>query len=182
MFVKVCGITTKEQIDWAIELGYSAIGFVTYKKSPRYVEEKNAHKLIEYAKTNIKTIVVSKSFDDVKNIESQADYIQIYEMIEHDHLIYAGTSLPENIKYNYFLYDASLGSGEFHEMPLWLLSIKEKLILSGGLTPLNVRGLIGQFSPFGVDVSSGVEKTRGIKDYTLMKEFIQEVHNAHERD
>lgn len=58
MFVKVCGLRTKEQIDKAIEYGFDAIGVVTYSKSKRYCEYETAIELAKHAKGKIKTFVV----------------------------------------------------------------------------------------------------------------------------
>jgi phosphoribosylanthranilate isomerase len=48
LFVKICGITTTEQIDWAIEFGYNAIGIMRHEKSPRFCDEKKAESLLLY--------------------------------------------------------------------------------------------------------------------------------------
>ena len=53
------------------------------------------------------------------------------------------------------------------------------LVLAGGLTPLNVRSAIQKVRPYAVDVSSGVEKRKGVKDHTKMKEFIMNAKENH---
>ncbi|MDD5674269.1 MAG: hypothetical protein PHC61_08905, partial [Chitinivibrionales bacterium] len=85
---------------------------------------------------------------------------------------------PEKINYKYFMFDTSKGSGTSHEIPAWIKKIRGRLIISGGLNHSNVKSIIENYCPFGVDVSSGVEKDKGIKDYKLMKKFIEEVNNA----
>ena len=52
------------------------------------------------------------------------------------------------------------------------------IIVAGGLTPDNVETLLEVISPYGVDVSSGIEINKGLKDYKLMKKFILGVTNA----
>ena len=84
---------------------------------------------------------------------------------------------PADLKYEYFIYDASIGSGVFKEFPEWLKSISDKLLVAGGLNKENVCDVIRDIQPFGVDVSSGVEKD-GVKDLKLMKEFIETVKNC----
>ncbi len=175
MFVKVCGLKTTGQIDWAVKLGYSAIGVVLYPKSPRYCDAETARELASYAKGKIVSVAVAKTFDELKEVNDDFDYIQVYEKIESDKLIYAGNSVPDNLVYNYFLYDASIGSGEFKEFPLWLNDIKENLIIAGGLNPSNVREALEKINCYGVDVSSGVEIEKGVKDLRLMEEFISVV-------
>ena len=178
MFVKVCGITAAEQIDWAVDLGYSAIGVVLHPRSTRYRDERRALELAEYARGRIATIAVGIGFGEVAACYHDFDYVQVYEYRDCKRLIYAGSSLPPDRGFAFFLYDTSRGSGAEVDPPAWLRGIGEKLIISGGLTSGNVSRLIREYRPFGVDVSSGVEARRGVKDYGLMKQFIAEVNHA----
>ena len=79
-----------------------------------------------------------------------------------------------DINYEYFIYDASIGSGVFHQLPKWVKDMAAKVIIAGGLNKENVCSVIQDIKPFGIDVSSGVEKD-GVKDFMLMKEFINTV-------
>lgn len=178
MFVKVCGLTTKEQIDKAIAYGYDAIGIVTYPKSTRYCPLPKALDLAAYANGRIKRVVVGKTYDDVKDAAHAFDYTQIHEARQVPNLMLALKEIPPpGIRYDYFIYDASIGSGIFNPFPEWVKAISDRIILAGGLTPENVCGVIKSINPFGVDVSSGVEK-HGIKDFGLMKAFIEAVNNC----
>ncbi len=177
MFVKICGLKSPEEIDRAVELGYSAVGIVLHPESRRFVEKTRAVELAVHAGERIAKVAVAKRFADLKDVVPHFDYIQVYEEVTARNLIYAGGSLPEKIEFSYFLYDISIGSGEFEEFPPWLKDISDRLILAGGLDAGNVRKVIEAFDPFGVDVSSGVEKD-GRKSFVLMKEFIDEVNNA----
>lgn len=175
MFTKVCGLKTFEQIDKAIEYGYDAIGIVTYYKSKRYCTSETAIKLAQYAKNKIKTFIVGLSYDDVKDAAFAFDYTQIYEARQIPNLALASKELPpQHIEYEYFFYDASIGSGVFNTFPEWIKTIRERLLLAGGLNKDNVCEVIRQIHPFGVDVSSGVEKD-GVKNYRMMKAFIDAV-------
>jgi phosphoribosylanthranilate isomerase len=178
MFVKVCGITANEQIDWAVDLGYSAIGVVLHPRSVRYQKEERARELAYYARERIATIAVGIGFDEVAACYHDFDYVQLYEYRRLERLIYAGSALPPERGFAFFLYDTSRGSGAEADPPAWLRGISEKLIISGGLTSGNVSRMIREYRPFGIDVSSGVEARRGMKDYGLMKQFIAEVNNA----
>lgn len=178
MFIKVCGLKNFEEIDAAVKFGYSAIGIVLHPGSPRFCHSNIAMELAGYAKGKITTVAVAKKFDDLKNVHHVFDYIQVYEKIVSDRLIYAGNSIPEDLDYKYFLYDTSMGSGESEEFPQWLNNNKDRLIIAGGLTPENVKDIIRKFNCFGVDVSSGVEIKRGVKDITLMEKFINEVNDV----
>jgi len=178
MFAKVCGLKTKEQIDKAIAYGYDAIGIVTYSKSKRYCSVQNAIELAEYAKGRIKRFVVGLTYNDVKEVADVFDYTQIYEPRQVPNLVLASKEKPpSDLNYEYFIYDASIGSGVFQQFPTWLKDMAGKVIIAGGLSKENVCSVIKDIKPFGVDVSSGVEKD-GIKDLGMMKEFIDTLKNC----
>lgn len=178
MFVKVCGLKNTAQIDKAIEYGYDAIGVVTYSKSKRYCPPEKARELAEYAKGKIKSFVVGLTYSDVKDAMCLFDYTQIYEARQVPNLVLASKEIPPpDINYEYFIYDASIGSGIFQEFPKWVKDMAGKVIIAGGLNIENVCSVILDIKPFGVDVSSGVEKD-GVKDFMLMKEFIDIVKNC----
>ena len=104
--------------------------------------------------------------------------MQVYERVRVPNLALASKKKPpEEIDYRYFVYDASAGSGEFHEFPAWIRTFPGRIIVAGGLDSQNVCGVIKELSPFGVDVSSGVEK-EGVKDFALMEAFIGAVHRC----
>jgi phosphoribosylanthranilate isomerase len=178
MFVKVCGITLIEQVDWAVDLGYSAIGVVLHRRSIRYRPADYARKLAHYARGRIFTVAVGVTFDEVADCYPDFDYAQVYEPCGNDRIIAAGDRKERSRDEALFLYDTSRGSGEAKELPSWLHDVRERLIISGGLDAATVAGVIREYRPFGVDVSSGVEAVRGTKDYRLMKQFITEVRNA----
>lgn len=180
MFVKVCGITLPEQIDAAVEFGYTAIGIVMHEKSPRYCSPEKALRLIEKGSGRIKTVAVGYTFSEVEAVADAADFIQLYEEndIYAEKLILAGNVFPEGKQYRYFLYDSSHGKGIFSAAPGWVNPIRERLIFSGGLNCDNVSEVIKTVRPFGIDVSSGLEIRRGVKDFALMKRFMKEVNNA----
>lgn len=178
MFVKVCGLKTKEQIDKAVDCGYDAIGIVTYSKSRRYCPTEDAIELADYAKGRIKSFVVGLTYKDVKDAAGSFDYTQIYEPVQIPNLVLASKEMPpSDLKYEYFVYDASIGSGVFKQFPGWINDMAGKIIVAGGLSKYNVGSVIRNINPFGVDVSSGVE-INGVKDLTLMEEFIEAVRSC----
>ena len=177
MFVKVCGLTTREQIDMAVSYGYDAIGIVTYPKSKRYCPPARALELAAHAQGRIKRVVVGKTHDDVKAVAHAFDFTQIHEARQVPNLILAlNAPPPPALDYVYFIFDASMGSGSFKPFPEWVKAMSGKVILAGGLSPENVRSVITAMQPFGVDVSSGVE-IEGAKDFGLMKAFIEAARN-----
>lgn len=180
MIVKICGITNEEDLLAAIELKYTMVGFVQYRMSKRYIEKERALHLIGLAKNKIKTVAVGLTFKDVEGLYECVDYIQIYEPYRSDKLIYAGEHFDSLCDCPYFLYDKSRGSSIFEDFPDYLKNIRTKLIIAGGLKEENVVNIIKHIRPLGVDVSSGVEKSTGIKDIRKMKRFINLVKNAYE--
>ena len=175
MFVKVCGLKNTAQIEKAVEYGYDAIGVVTYSKSKRYCSPEKAKELAEYTKGKIKSFVVGLTYSDVQDVAYLFDYTQIYEIKQIPNLVLASKEIPPlDINYEYFIYDASIGSGVFHQFPKWVKDMAAKVIIAGGLNKENVCSVIQDIKPFGIDVSSGVEKD-GVKDFMLMKEFINTV-------
>jgi phosphoribosylanthranilate isomerase len=173
MFVKVCGITRKEDIDAAVLLGYTAIGIVLYPKSKRFVQKDRAMELSEYAKQKILTVAVGIHFDEVKDVASNFDYFQVSDFVNSPKLILSVEDRPK-VEASLFIFDKSRGSGISLEIPEWFSLFRDRMILAGGLNPQNVYDIVNRFKPFGVDVSSGVEASPGVKDKKLMAEFIKE--------
>ncbi len=176
MFVKVCGLTEPGHVLWAAELGFDAVGVVLHRYSPRYCTPGTAAELANLAReSGITTVAVGLVHEEVAPLRGIFDYVQVYSWVPESRLILAGAEAPaEEADYEYFLYDASRGSGTRKHFPPWLSAYRDRLILSGGLDPGNVHAAIAGISPFGVDVSSGVEEARGKKSYRLMKEFLRE--------
>ncbi|MCA1981202.1 MAG: phosphoribosylanthranilate isomerase [Calditerrivibrio sp.] len=173
MFVKVCGITTKKDLDSALELGFTAIGIVMYPKSKRFIGIKESIILSEHAKGFIKRVAVGIRYEDVKEVEKYFDYIQISEPVTNKNLILSVEEKP-TIENDLYIFDKSKGKGLLVEFPDWINEYRDKIILAGGLNPENIYEISVKYKTFGVDVSSGVESTPGIKDYHLMKRFITE--------
>ncbi|MGW4350835.1 phosphoribosylanthranilate isomerase [Nocardia sp. NPDC004582] len=174
MFVKVCGLTTEEQIDWAVDLGYSAIGVVGTQKSKRYVEPARARELAAYARGRIQSFVVAFEQHEIAEVIDDFDIIQLYTWTDLPNLAYCSAVRPEpGQTCEYFFYDASHGSGVFAEFPDWLEHAPGRVVLAGGLTPDNVADVIATHRPFGVDVSSALETAPGIKSFDAMRRFIE---------
>ncbi|WP_280306996.1 phosphoribosylanthranilate isomerase [Nocardia neocaledoniensis] len=172
MFVKVCGLTTTEQIDWAVELGYSAIGVMVTPKSKRYRTPEQARALAEHARGRITTFVVALTADEVAEVADAFDVVQLYEWSDRPNLAFCSSTPPEPGQTSeYFFYDASAGSGIFEEFPDWVRALPGKVVLAGGLDADNVAATIARYRPFGVDVSSSVESAPGVKSRELMRRF-----------
>lgn len=182
LFVKVCGITTVEQLGWAIDLGYDAVGFMRAPESKRLVDVDTARELIATADGQIQTFAVGLTLDHVAPLQDAVNTIQLYEYAEVPSLALASATPPVSTNgLDYWFFDASHGTGTFVEIPDWVQEVDARRILAGGLRPDNVAQVVAAHRPDGVDVSSGVETAPGVKDYALMKAFIEAARSV-ERD
>lgn len=201
MFVKFCGFTRERDVEAALECGVDAVGFVFYEKSPRYVSFQNARKLIACLDgTNTKTVGIFIDEDADGIVEKVGDlnlsFAQVYS-IEIMNRINAFT--PVLMAYRvknaddiaravmpnegYVLFDSHSvgGYGGTGITFCWKLLRNiplNRVIVSGGLTPHNVGDLIRTIRPFGVDVSSGIEESPGVKSTEKMRAFIKQVKEA----
>jgi len=191
MRVKICGITNYEDAKLACDFGADALGFVTYKKSPRFIEVEEIKKIIQKLPPFVtKTILfVNESAEFVNEVmqETKADLAQIhfeadedfYKMLECKYLKVIRAQEKEDIeKYRneYKIVDAFVpeygGSGKRVALEWFKTKDNSKIILAGGLTPENVFE-VGRYGFYGVDVSSGVEAIPGKKDKRKLRQFIE---------
>ncbi|MBI5181663.1 MAG: phosphoribosylanthranilate isomerase [Nitrospirae bacterium] len=197
VLVKICGITNLEDALFASEAGADALGFVFYKKSPRYVEPSAARDIIKGLPPFIVTVGVfaDQNEAEIKEIisKSNIDIAQLHGDEPPEFCEKLGRriikairvrnmeSLTEIKKYRACAllldtYDKDLkgGTGRIFN---WEIArearIFNKVIIAGGLTPDNVSEAIKVAQPYAVDVSSGVEKEKGIKDHQKIKLFIE---------
>lgn len=202
--IKICGIRDEVSLLAAADAGADAIGFVFVESSPRYIEPEEAWKLAGLLPPMVATVglLQNPGVDDFAEIEQVCpttltqlhgnERDDIVEMIGPD-LIKAIRFDPETIAgrlkhYDEFLevsailIDGSAG-GEGAAFDWNLLrphmdSVAKPVILAGGLTPENVGEAIRIVRPFAVDVSSGVESERGVKDPDLILAFCRAVARA----
>ena len=194
MRVKICGITNlKDAID-AINAGADALGFVFYNKSPRYIEPQDAKQIIKQLPPFVQSVglFVNETAETINNISliTKIDLAQIH--FEADADFYKNLNIKslkviraknkEDILKNsdeYRIIDAFVDSygGEGKRLNLeWFKDIDcSKIILAGGLKDDNLNEL-NQYNFYSVDVSSGVEKQKGLKDKQKMIKFINKVN------
>ncbi|MEV7385840.1 hypothetical protein [Streptomyces sp. NPDC091215] len=172
-FVKVCGLTQEQQIDWAVELGYDAIGIVVTPKSKRYCPPERAVALAGYARGRVPVFAVALTYAETAAVAEHFDTVQIYEPADLPNLALASGTPPKKPEaLQYFFYDASAGSGVFADIPAWVADVPGRVVIAGGLDEHNVAGVIADFGPYGVDVSSSVETAPGVKSREKMAAFI----------
>ena len=190
--VKICGITNLSDALAACKAGADALGFVFYKKSPRYIEPKIAKEITQKLPPFIKKVGLfvneTPEFINETMKKSCMDLAQIHFEVSQEFLNKLECSYIEVIRaknkndiYNlprdrYVLVDAFVKSygGEGKRVDLsWFNEVDcSKIIIAGGLNEKNIKE-IKNYSFYGVDVSSGVEKEKGIKDHDKIKNFIK---------
>ena len=191
--VKICGLSTKEAVKTAVSAGADYIGFV-FAPSKRQVTVEQAIELAKFIPSHIQKVGVFVSPNRTELLEAiekvGLDLVQIHGQAADDLFenlpcasIQAvqvdGDGHVPNSQADYLLFDAPVaGSGQtFDWGRLDTTELAQPFFIAGGLNENNVARAIQHFSPFAVDVSSGVE-TDGQKDYEKIRRFIERVKNG----
>ena len=191
--VKICGLSTKEAVKTAVSAGADYIGFV-FAPSKRQVTVEQAIELAKFIPSHIQKVGVFVSpsrADLLEAIEKVGlDLVQVHGQVADDLFedlpcasIQAvqvdGDGHVPNSQADYLLFDAPVaGSGQtFDWGQLDTTELAQPFFIAGGLNEDNVARAIQHFSPFAVDVSSGVE-TDGQKDHEKIRRFIERVKNG----
>lgn len=203
--IKVCGFTREADLDGALALGVDAVGFVLYPPSPRAVTVARAAELARRVPPFVTRVGLFVN-EDAATVEQAAreaalDLLQFHgdetaEYCERFGLpwIKAVRVRPETDLLECadrfrgaraLLLDAWSdawgGSGKRFDWSLIPPSLPTPLILSGGLDPDNVAEAVRNIRPSAVDVSSGVESAKGIKDVARVAAFISGVEHGEAR-
>jgi len=206
--VKICGLRTPADIDAAVAAGVDAVGFVFYPPSPRAVTPQIAAQLISRLPTGIDAVglLVNATDAEFAAIKAVAPITlwqfhgdetpqRCQELASGEPWMKAARVGPQfafddfSLQYrdaNAFLLDALVegygGGGvpfDWQGIPqTWVSENAHRVVLSGGLNTHNVGEAIARLHPCAVDVSSGVEISRGVKDPALMTEFVKAVRAA----
>lgn len=211
--IKICGLTRPEDVMAAVEAGADALGFVFYRKSPRYVTMETARKLIaavppfvakvglfvnapceEVVKTAVSAGLSLLQFHGDETVEACAAAAEAARLPFIRAFRVGADTLPQDLvqceeqyraatsRFSGLLLDSRSeaygGTGKVFNWSLVSKEIAHRVVLSGGLSVQNVAGAIRQVQPYAVDVSSGVESSRGIKDAGLIRAFVHAVNMA----
>ncbi len=198
--VKICGITRLEDAINAIEAGADALGFVFYAPSPRAIEISKARDIITRLPAFVTTVglFVNAERDTIAEAVAVAgiDLLQFHgnECPEYCaahgrrwikavrmrddidlHKIAADYSASAGLLLDAYRPGVPGGTGETFDWQRIPEDLAAKIILAGGLDADNISTAIHQLHPYAVDVSGGVEASKGIKDAQKIKRFIRGV-------
>ena len=191
--VKICGLSTKGAVETAVSAGADYIGFV-FAPSKRQVTFEEAAELVKLIPANVKKVGVFVSPSRAQLLEAidkvGLDLVQIHGQVADDLFenlpcgsiqavrVDGNGHIPSS-QANYLLFDAPVaGSGQtFDWGKLDTAGVVQTFFIAGGLHEDNVAEAIQHFTPFAVDVSSGVE-TDGKKDHEKIRRFIERAKNG----
>lgn len=190
--MKICGLSTPRAVAAAVEAGADAVGFV-FAESPRRVTPKRARQLCEGLSPVMIRVAVMRH-PVAREWQAVAEGFEP-DWLQTDALDFAGLDVAERFGRlpvyrdgqavapagdDPLLFEAAVsGQGALADWERAAeLARTHKLVLAGGLTPDNVGEAITQVRPWGVDVSSGVESKRGVKDVGRIAAFLQAVREA----
>lgn len=200
--VKICGITRAEDLDAAVAAGADAVGFVFYPASPRHVPIATAAALAARVPAFVTRVGLFVNADP-HVVESAVAAVGLDLLQFHgdedgeacarsgrpwikaarvkpglDLLEFAGRYAGARALLLDAFVDGYGGGGQVFDWSLVPPALPLPVILSGGLTPGNVAAAIRAVRPWAVDVSSGVEAAKGIKDAAKIAEFMSGVRDA----
>jgi phosphoribosylanthranilate isomerase len=200
--IKICGLTREEDVYAATAAGADAIGFVFYAPSPRAVDIERARLLCRSVPPFVSTVGLFVNEDPGRLREILAEvplsllqfhgdegaddcerygrpYLKAARVRADLDLVNYAAGFPtaSGLLLDAFV-DGYGGGGQPFDWSLIPAHLPLPVILSGGLAPHNVEHAVRQVRPWAVDVSSGVEAGKGIKDVALIRAFISGVRNA----
>lgn len=202
--VKLCGITNLRDALCCAEAGADYLGFIFYRKSARYINPEQARAIIRKLpekiipvgvfvneeRTSVNAVIASTG---IRLIQLSGDELpgdcenysvpvwKAFRFSEHEDARHAA-----DYRLDAALLDGARegeygGSGRLADMSI-ARSMKSyhRLVLAGGLSPVNILDAIARVEPFAVDVNSGVELNRGIKDHTKVYELFRQIDLSYE--
>jgi len=201
MIVKVCGITRATDAQHAVRNGATALGFVFWPRSPRYIEPEAAADIIGELPATVTAVgvFVNQSPEEIRHMATTAG-IGTIQLHGDEPASYAAAlnwpvwramslvdvqgTLPAWPPDTTILLDAHdrVRRGGTGQSIDWQqaagVAARRRVVLAGGLTPDNVEQAIEAVHPFGVDVSSGVEAAPGVKDFDKVARFLERARAA----
>jgi phosphoribosylanthranilate isomerase len=200
--IKICGLTRNQDVQIAVAEGADALGFVLYAPSPRAVTAEQAASLIKHAPAFVTTVAlfVDENAEEIYRaldvcnfdlLQFHGDespefcrqfnrpYMKAIRVRSAEDIHRAVQQYPDTKALLLDAYVENLpgGTGQAFDWRL-IPELSIPWVLAGGLNANNVADAVNQVKPFAVDVSGGVEASKGIKDVQKIKDFISEVRNV----
>lgn len=201
--IKICGITRPEDARAAVASGADALGFIFWERSPRYIVPQLARSLVAEAGPFVATVgvFVNPTREEVERaladsgislLQFHGDespefcasfgrpYVKAFKPGREADLIKSASRHGGAAGWLFDAFDDRQvgGTGETFDWSLIPRPLARPLVLSGGLTVDNIGRAVREVRPHAVDVSSGVEIAKGIKDAAKIAAFVQGVRNA----
>ena len=201
--IKFCGMTRQQDVQSAIALGVDALGFVFVTNSARNIDIGHAKKIIaDVPPFVIKVgLFMNAQASEVNHVlnnvnlnllqfhgDEEEEYCAQFELPYLKAVAMGTIDSVEGFANQYksatgFILDSHSqgqmgGSGKSFTWSDVPPKLEKPMILAGGLTPENVAEAIRIVRPYAVDVSSGIETSKGIKDLAKMEQFVKEVHRG----
>ena len=192
--IKICGITRREDAMLAAELGASYVGFVLWPQSPRAATLSQVREIVPALPPHVTPVGVFVNPTSADIEAAAAAGIRVAQVSSNAAALSLGDTLPviravhldgdgiaPNIADELILLDAHdpVKHGGTGKTVDWnraaAIAGSRRVMLAGGLTPLNVREAIETVHPYAVDVASGVESSPGIQDHGVLRAFIAAV-------
>jgi phosphoribosylanthranilate isomerase len=201
VFLKICGITNLSDALHAVDQGATALGFVLWPRSPRYVTRDAAARIVAQLPATMTTVgvFVNESSDEIARTMERTNLTAV--QLHGDEPPTYGQELAWPILKSVTLATAAQVAAAWSDDTTLLLDAADRerrggtgqqvdwaaaaalararrLVLAGGLTPANVADAIAAVRPYGVDVSSGVEDAPGVKNPEKVAQFLAAARKA----
>lgn len=200
LFVKICGLTRREDVEVALDAGADALGFILWAGSRRGVSAARVAEIARDVPSTVLTVgvFVDATVDEMREARDVAG-LRAVQLHGHEPVAYADAlggrvlraiGLEADAEFDRWPADVLMvldaidpvtrgGTGTTID---WTraaaLARRRRTLLAGGLTPANVGEAVATVAPFGVDVASGVEQAPGVKDAAKVRAFVAAAREA----
>jgi phosphoribosylanthranilate isomerase len=202
LLVKICGITRLEDAEAAVAAGARALGFIFWPESPRFLDPHRARAIVRALPPFVTTVgvFVNQPIAYVNGVAALArlSAVQLHgdETIDEAARVArpvvkaigvsaatqagAADAWPARVTMLVDAHDPRRRGGTGRTIDWTVaaaIAARRRTILSGGLTADNVADAVARVRPFGIDISSGVERSPGVKDHARMRALFEVVHD-----
>lgn len=201
MLVKICGITRAEDAQAAVDAGAGALGFVFWPDSPRFIDPHRARAIAATLPPFVTTVGVFVN-QPVAYVNAVASLVRLGAVQLHgDETVDEAAAIttpvikamavdddrvtmwPTRTTILLDVKDPVLRGGTGRTID-WTaaaaVAAQRKIVLAGGLSPDNVAEAVARVHPFGIDVSSGVERAPGVKDHHRLRALFEALHDTND--